>query len=156
MQNWRDEIQFSYPGYRDRIVQISQLQEEGGVNLNMPTKTIEALGNAGENAAEQLINRFISGGGWDNHRKIRLRNLLAQLEFKLDDLDADQADAWQTFLDKNATQKPYKMSPEEKQLANETLKALVDMAMNFQKDRSVTLTKSAPLPFPDLRITPRY
>lgn len=156
MQNWRDEIQFPYPGYRDRIVQVSQQPDEGGLNLDMQKDTIIALGNAGENAAEQLINRFINADGWDNHRKVRLRNLLAQFDLKLDDLEVEEAADWQTFLDQTAAQKPYKMSPEEKQLADETLKALMDMARNLQKDPHVTLTRSAPRPFADLRITPRY
>lgn len=30
MQNWRDESQFPTPGFRDRIVQISQASQEGG------------------------------------------------------------------------------------------------------------------------------
>jgi len=158
MRNWRDEIQFPYPGYRDRIVQISQLPEEGGLNLNMQATTIEALGNAGENAAEQLINRFVNGDGWDNHRKIRLRNLLAQLDLKLDDFDVKGAAAWQALLDRMAAQPPYKMNAQEKKLADETLEALMDMADRLQKAHpAVTLAGShAPHPFADLRITPRY
>lgn len=160
MQNWRDEIQFPYPGYRDRIVQISQLENEGGLNLNMSGKVIQALSNAGENAAEQLIDRFIKGKGWDNHRKIRLRNFLAQLDLELDDLDANQSVDWQTFLNKTATQPPYKMNNDEKKLAEETLKTLVDMAAELRKahqDASpVTLTSHAPRPFSEIRITPRF
>jgi predicted acylesterase/phospholipase RssA len=160
MQNWRDEIQFPYPGYRDRIVQISLLPDEGGLNLDMSKEKINALVNAGENAGDHLIARFVDGDGWDNHRKIRLLNLLAQFDIKLDELDIQSFNIWQTFLDKSALQKSYRMSPEEKQLAKETLQALVDMARNFQNYHHhtppVTLTNSAPHPFADFRITPRY
>lgn len=160
MQNWRDEIQFPYPGYRDRIVQISQSENEGGLNLNMPGEVIQALGNAGENAAEQLIDRFIKGKGWDNHRKIRLRNFLAQLDLELNDLDANQAAIWQTFLTKTATLPPYKMNDSEKKLAEETLRTLVNMATELRKAHqdasSVTLTGHAPRPFAEIRITPRF
>lgn len=160
MQNWRDEIQFPYPGYRDRIVQISQSENEGGLNLNMSAEIIQALGNAGENAAEQLIDRFVKGKGWDNHRKIRLRNFLALLDLELDDLDANQSVDWQTFLNKTATLPPYKMNNKEMKLAEETLKALVDMAADLRKahqDASpITLTSHAPRPFSEIRITPRF
>lgn len=156
MQNWRDEIQFPYPGYRDRIVQISQLPNEGGLNLNMRKEVIHALGNAGDNAAEQLIARFIHDVGWDNHRKIRLRNLLAQLDLTLNDLDAKSAEAWQMFLDNNACLPPYKMNEQEKQVAAATLKALVDMANHLQLSNPVTLAGNhAPHPFAEIRITPR-
>ncbi|MGC8074023.1 hypothetical protein ACP3W1_26030, partial [Salmonella enterica] len=55
MQNWRDEIQFTYPSFKDRIVQISLRENEGGLNLDMPKETIAALGNAGSMAAHRLI-----------------------------------------------------------------------------------------------------
>jgi hypothetical protein len=157
MQNWRDEIQFPYPGYRDRIVQIRQGEDEGGLNLNMPGEVITALGNAGENSAEQLIDRFINKGGWDNHRKIRLRNLLAQLDLKLDDLDFKEMEAWKTLLDQRALDRPYKMDKDEKKLAVDTLSALIAMAKNLQDALPVTLAGShAPHPFAEIRIIPRY
>lgn len=160
MQNWRDEIQFPYPGYLDRIVQISQSENEGGLNLNMSEEIIQALGNAGENAAQRLIDRFIEGKGWDNHRKIRIRNFLAQLDLELDDLDDNQSVTWQTFLTQTATLSPYKMTLNEKKLAEETLKSLVDMAAELRKaDQDtppVTLTGHAPRPFSEIRITPRF
>jgi len=73
MQNWRDEIQFPYPGFKDRIVQISQRPDEGGLNLDMPAQSIEALGNAGAMAAQRLIDRFHPAGaqageGWKHHQ----------------------------------------------------------------------------------------
>lgn len=158
MQNWRDEIQLPYPGYRDRIVQICQAENEGGLNLDMRQEAIEALGNAGENAAEHLINRFVDGDGWPNHRKIRLRSLLAQLELKLDDLDDTEIVAWQTLLNDSALDKPYKMNEEEKKLAIETLTALMEMAKRFRNALpAVTLAGShAPRPFAEIRITPRF
>jgi len=81
MQNWRDEILFPYPGFRDRIVQISQAATEGGLNLDMPKESIAALANAGEMAANRLIDRFHpagaeAGAGWRNHQTVRLRTFL--------------------------------------------------------------------------------
>lgn len=85
MQNWRDEIQFPYPGLRDRIVQISQQPDEGGLNLDMPKDHITALSDAGEAAAQLLIDRFhpegaAHGEGWTNHRQVRLTTYLGLLE----------------------------------------------------------------------------
>lgn len=86
MQNWRDQMQMPYPGYRDRIVQISHLSTEGGLNLDMRAEDIETLGLAGECAAQRLLDAFLDGGannkGWDawaNHREYRFRTLLGQM-----------------------------------------------------------------------------
>lgn len=81
MQNWRDEILFNYPGYRDRIVQVSQRPDEGGLNLDMRKESIDALAKAGQMAAERLVSRFHAAGaeggaGWQNHELVRLRTFL--------------------------------------------------------------------------------
>ena len=85
MQNWRDEIQFTYPSFKDRIVQISLRENEGGLNLDMPKETIAALGNAGSMAAHRLINRFHpdgaqNGQGWTKHQKTRLATFLGTMQ----------------------------------------------------------------------------
>ena len=85
MQNWRDEILFPYPGFRDRIVQISQRADEGGLNLDMPAERIDSLAHAGEMAAARLIDRFHpegaeGGAGWRNHQLVRLGTFLGTLQ----------------------------------------------------------------------------
>jgi hypothetical protein len=85
MQNWRDEIQFPHPGYRDRIIQISQRKAEGGLNLDMPEPLITALGDAGAMAAQRLVDRFHptggqAGEGWTNHQKVRLSTFLGTMQ----------------------------------------------------------------------------
>ena len=85
MQNWRDEILFPYPGFRDRIVQISQRATEGGLNLDMPKKSIIDLTEAGGMAADRLIDRFHpqgaeSGRGWTNHQTVRLGTFLGTMQ----------------------------------------------------------------------------
>lgn len=85
MQNWRDEILFPYPGFRDRIVQISQRADEGGLNLDMPRERIQALAGAGEMAAARLIDRFHpegaeGGAGWRNHQLTRLGTFLGTMQ----------------------------------------------------------------------------
>jgi len=79
MHNWHDEIQLPMPGYRDRVVQIAQKPDEGGLNLDMPSGHIKALSDAGACAAKRLIERFSfavgqpMSEGWKNHRQIRMR-----------------------------------------------------------------------------------
>jgi hypothetical protein len=85
MQNWRDEILLPYPGYRDRIVRISLLDSEGGLNLDMEPEPIKAMSEAGQMAADRLIDRFHPAGaqraeGWDQHRCTRLRTLLGTIQ----------------------------------------------------------------------------
>lgn len=85
MQNWRDEILFPTPGFRDRIVQISQQPDEGGMNLTMAAETITALAEAGGMAADRLIARFHPlgqerGAGWTNHRRARLTTFLGVMQ----------------------------------------------------------------------------
>lgn len=85
MQNWRDEILFPTPGFRDRIVQISQKAEEGGLNLAMPAGAIAALAEAGGMAAQRLVARFHpsgaeGGAGWDSHRRARLTTFLGVMQ----------------------------------------------------------------------------
>lgn len=86
MQNWRDQIQFPYPGYRDRIVQVSQLADEGGLNLNMPRENIERLADAGEHAAERLDARFRAGDGWATGNHLPLDDAYARPGWRRDEL----------------------------------------------------------------------
>lgn len=156
MQNWRDELQFPYPGYRDRIVQISQAPDEGGLNLNMPAAAIDALGNAGQNAGEKLIEKFQVGGGWEGHQRTRLRSLLAQLDIKLDDLDVGTLADWQDLLDQMEKNSPYQFKNKaEKELADETLKNLVELAKSLRNHPETLAGDSAPHPFAEIRITPK-
>ena len=82
-RNWQDNSYLDVPGYRDRIVRVLQSDSEGGLNLNMDSETITALAERGRLAAHTMVEQFseprYSGGanGWDNHRWVRYRALLA-------------------------------------------------------------------------------
>ena len=87
-RNWSDETQLYQPGYRDRVVRVLQSRDEGGLNLSMSSATIEALAERGRVAARAMIDQFTQPRypvrqprltGWDNHRWIRYRALLAAL-----------------------------------------------------------------------------
>jgi len=82
MQCWNDNLVMHYPGYRDRVVHISHTEEEGGLNLDMPTAIIDRLSARGEAAGDALKAKFdpaLGGDGWRNHFWVRYRTLLAML-----------------------------------------------------------------------------
>lgn len=87
-RNWQDGSYLDQPGYRDRIARVLQTRTEGGLNLAMDGPTIEGLAERGEVAAEMLVEQFNEprypqqdpwATGWDNHRWVRYRALLACL-----------------------------------------------------------------------------
>lgn len=83
MHSWRDEILFPYPGYRDRIAQISLKPGEGGLNLSMSPAKIADLSRAGECAGQLLAERFdpaTADGGWANHQQVQVLTVLGSLE----------------------------------------------------------------------------
>ena len=67
------------PGYRNRIVHISQRPDEGGLNLDMEAAVIERLSERGRRAGIRLRDEF----NWDNHAWVRYRSFLAALEVNL-------------------------------------------------------------------------
>jgi hypothetical protein len=157
MQNWRDEIQFPYPGYRDRIVQISQRPDEGGLNLKMPQANIDALSDAGECAGERLRERFHPDstgrlrGGWENHEQIRLRTFLAVIEEMV--TDPQVADTkWDRVVDRCRDENHY--TRVEGDLALEVLRTVRDLGVRI-KDRHASLQRKAPRPRATMRIAPR-
>jgi predicted acylesterase/phospholipase RssA len=91
-QSWRDSCLARTLGVRDRIVRVRLEPNEGGLNLDMEKTTLDALQKAGLRAGRTLVDRFVRdevppGGehamGWDNHRWMRFRALLAALEPQL-------------------------------------------------------------------------
>lgn len=81
-REWQDGSQLGAPGMRDRIVRVLQSDAEGGLNLFMDGATIAGLADRGEAAADALTRQFTEPRyqdwtGWDNHRWVRYRALLA-------------------------------------------------------------------------------
>jgi predicted acylesterase/phospholipase RssA len=87
-RGWSDSTQLTQPGFRDRIVRVLQTKTEGGMNLHMDTKTIDALATRGQAAGRVMVDQFTQlryppsapiATGWDNHRWMRYRALLASM-----------------------------------------------------------------------------
>jgi predicted acylesterase/phospholipase RssA len=91
IHNWSDNTQSRLPAYRDRIAHVQLEPGEGGLNLEMSKDLIERLTARGAKAGRMLRERFAEGHGelnWPNHRRVRLRSLLAAVEEMLEQLEA--------------------------------------------------------------------
>lgn len=154
MQNWRDEIQFPYPGFRDRIVQISQRADEGGLNLDMPAPVIAALGNAGAMAADRLIDRFHPSGtqageGWTNHQTVRLGTFLGTMQPGSAALsESVQSGHWTSLLDR------INFTRDERELASEFLVQLGALG-ELGTAEGLSLKEGAMKPLAEIRISPK-
>ena len=152
MQNWRDQIQLPYPGYRDRIVQVSQRPNEGGLNLNMPKEDIGRLADAGEYAAEVLTQHFdpAFGHAWANHKDIRVRSFLTLVEELVRSRNL-QDPSWDQVV--QLVDVHYLGAPE-RTMALHVLSTMRDLGQEFDR-RDVSISREPPRPKPQLRISPR-
>lgn len=152
MQNWRDHMQLPYPGYRDRIVQVSQRKDEGGLNLNMPPPNIERLADAGEYAAEVLTRHFdpALGQAWANHKDIRVRSFLSLVE----DLVRSRSLQDLSWDDVVRQVDVHYLDTQEREMALHMLSTMRDLGQEFDK-RGVSVSREPPKPKPQLRISPR-
>lgn len=96
MQNWNDDEQSKLPGYRDRIATIALHDDEGGLNLRMPSSIMSALESRGSRAGQELRDHFVQPSdlsspatamSWENHRWLRFRTTMAALSHYLRDWD---------------------------------------------------------------------
>lgn len=170
MMSWNDNTLSKIPGYRDRIVRVRLKEDEGGMNLTMDDDKIEILSNLGEYAAEEILERFVREQpvgpdnevmGWENHRWVRLRSLVAILEQAIPALRAvaeiappgapgyrDQVSA---AMGRNPDQNPLQDAAQIALVlkAIEGISSIAEVLQRTPETRS-----SAPQPLPSLRIRP--
>jgi predicted acylesterase/phospholipase RssA len=164
MQNWRDQVQIAMPGYRDRIVHVCHSDDEGGMNLNMESKIIGDLAAGGESAAQKLREAFVPGadaraGGWYNHRRIRMRTLLAGIDQQLRRMHAvlGRADVptWVDVALDDGEHVAYRYEKQQhRDLAVEVLRALAELGRKIDES-GIDLATGAPRPPAEWRSTPR-
>ena len=160
MQNWHDNMEARMPGYRNRIVHISQKADEGGLDLDMEPAVITRLSDRGRRAGASLRDRF----NWDNHAWVRYRSFLAALEVNLGlfghayERPAPQDESiWETIRgDAGAPNAPSYAWSSGKQaaFARDMNAALVTMASAVGPSPK-TVEGGAPRPEPELRLTPK-
>ena len=81
-QNYRDNTQSMLPSYRERIVNIRLSDDEGGLNLTMGPKSVQAVQSKGQEAGALLRDSFDLRA----HQWVRLQVLMSQLEAELKQL----------------------------------------------------------------------
>jgi len=153
-QNYRDNAQSMLPSYRERIVQIRLSEDEGGLNLAMPSGTINNVMKKGERAGE-LLKNF----NFEVHQWVRFRVLMKQMEVSLNKLD-DVMNKNPFYLStlRNRPLKmefPYQRSEVWLEEAEQRLRRMGELISGFKKSNPPALfEEDAPLPEPVLRVTP--
>jgi predicted acylesterase/phospholipase RssA len=173
-RDWRDNLQMSVPGYRDRIVHIGlDAAKEGGMNLDMCKKVIAVLTERGERAGREILSRYSPPTppppgpgcevGLENQKWIRFRSFMELLEDAL--LSMEQAIPYsrpgQLTYDQllRAVPKPsYRMSGPQQRYAIVLLRRLMGLVPHIQKKRRMnqSFATGVPRPEPDLRVTPHF
>lgn len=156
---WRDESLFPYPGYRDRIVQVSLRDTEGGLHLAMSPAQIAAMAAAGACAGDLLYRRFHpdgGGDGWPNHQRVRLQSVLGNMEGLARAavkarVDAPSGGPWDAAIDALAQQR---YSQAQAALARHLLHELENMGA-AALDSGADLERAMYKPHPVLKLTPR-
>lgn len=159
MQNWRDLLQSRAPGHRDRIVRIPLLQDEGGMNLDMPQAALDRIAEKGHTAGEVLAAQF----DFDNHWWVRWRNVASAVErFTIAFAKAASADpapsyakACTTAFSGEPEPPSYPFTSDQMRDASSRLREMVDQG-ELWADTDPNLTKGAPRQLPQLRIVPTF
>ena len=173
-RNWRDNLQLSAPGYRDRVVHIGlDPAKEGGLNLDMGQPAINQLTQRGQRAGGAILSRYSPTPAYprnencvidlDNQKWIRFRSFMKLLE----DAFLSMSDAalyseagennYEQLLARAETMS-YPMSKPQREYAANLLKALLQLAPEIQemRKRGQSFGTRAPKPEPDLRVTPHF
>ena len=116
----------------------------------MPPEILARLGDRGLAAGEKIVKRFIEGTGWENHRWVRLRLLLGQLDPLLRDLAE--------HLKRSPAPTPppsYPWTAQQERLAEATIADLINLGELLARAGKVALETGSPAPLPEMRIVPR-
>lgn len=163
---WRDSLQRSMPGFRERIVHVGLPPSAGGLNLRMPPPAIRRLDRVGKAAAMHLHRAFSTPrrpgepNAWERHRWTRLRTTLSALRAYLESFDARVEAGDPDYLRLPGTSMPMREAfeddagPRQARQAIEGTRDLVRML-----EASVppdALDRNAPAPLPQLRASPPW
>jgi hypothetical protein len=159
MQNWQDNTQARVPGYRDRVVHISQREDEGGLNLDMPEDVVKRLADRGERAGAALVQRFVNGSGWIEHRWVRFRSCMDLTEDWIGEVAKIYRDAvprdplLKDILLRPADAPPsvYRLSERDQHRAKAAMDALLELWERWSRN-GTGFQSAPPRPAPELRI----
>ncbi|AKC86870.1 patatin-like phospholipase family protein [Pseudoxanthomonas suwonensis] len=158
MQNWRDLLQSRAPGHRDRIVHVSLQGTEGGMNLDMPAPVLERIAKKGA-----IAGRRFAAFSFENHYWVRWRNLSAAVQnYTVEFADNTTPERWlppyaaacgSPLRDEESPSYAFKSEAAARR-ARDMHKKLHKQGKQWKK--GVDLSKGAPNPAPQLRITPTF
>lgn len=156
MQNWVDSTQMKLPGYHDRVVHVQFEDDEGGLNLEMPSGVIANLTRRGQVAGRMLVEQF----DWNRHRWTRYRTafseiqkVLAGLERSWENKTGEDGRSFEQFLGARDFQAPpYALGHGERALR--ATREFVALGQGWREE-GVNFLSGAPRPDPELRIRPR-
>lgn len=159
MQNWRDLLQSRAPGHRDRIVRIPLTEEEGGLNLNMPQAVVDRIADKGSRAGELLVKKF----NFNNHWWVRWRTVASAMErFTIGFAKAaatspsgSYAKAYSSARTGEPNPPSYRFTRAQQQDAERRFEAMEQEGLLWA-DTDPDVTKGAPKPLPQMRITPTF
>lgn len=156
MQSWRDNLAARMPGYRNRIVHITQTSDEGGLNLSMPPEAIARLGSRGRRAGELLRTEF----DFENHAWVRYRAYISALWSHLQPFaDAynhpvpQDESAWR-FVKGDAPPPPFPSYTLTAAEARELAQLTATLVEAFRSTTEPAANAKSPRPRPELRSVP--
>lgn len=174
-RNWRDNLQMSVPGYRDRVVHIGlDPSKEGGLNLDMDAQTIASLVKLGEKAGAAILERYAPPAitttdgspcevGLENQKWIRFRSFMALLEESLLSMDkaAEASCAGEaTYKDLLAAHDApsYPMTKPQQRFMSEFFAKLRQLAQELEEAQREghSFQTHAPKPEPELKVNPLF
>ncbi|MGH8827353.1 MAG: hypothetical protein ACRDVZ_07075, partial [Jiangellaceae bacterium] len=161
-RSWVDQSQLVMPGYRDRVVTIYHDKAEGGINLSMSEQTVGRLVDRGRGGATKLVDSFVRGDGWDNHRWLRFRTATAGLDTWLagfrhgyDAPGGAYSDLAGIGANGNGADGPlpsYPMTKGRRATVNLRTAALLTLAAEWRTAPEDAFTHGSPSPRPALRL----
>ncbi len=174
-QNWMDNEQVRVPGFRDRIVHITLMPGEGGVNLDMPPEMIADIAERGRIAGQTLAERFASGPqwevaeAWEAHRWVRFRSSMYALEGALRNFERGLREIhpgdkpWEELAGRQKGQPPLAFpwwNGHQRDFALASTKALRDIVASWTQPFQTfgpadEDDPGPPEPNPEMRIVPR-
>ncbi|OBA87075.1 hypothetical protein A5662_02675 [Mycobacteriaceae bacterium 1482268.1] len=159
-RNWADSTQIAMPGFRDRVVEIRQRPDEGGMNLQMPPEVIARLADRGAEAGRNILygdGKKTLPFNFDAHRWMRYRNAMASLDELLTGMHGvwtAENESQQAFLRSNPPPPGFpQYRPGENDYA--ATEAVMSVAAKLAElGHPAVGVDNVPHPEPDMRLTP--
>jgi hypothetical protein len=173
-RNWRDNLQLSVPGYRDRVVHIGlDPAREGGLNFDMTEETIAVLTDRGAQAGAAILARYAPTSenpplpdcvvDLENQKWIRFRSLMELLEETVISVKgafpyAEGGEPSYVDLLHKTANTSYNMGSPQRRYARELLDRIMDLAPAIDEARVAghSFGTKAPKPEPELRVIPKF